>query len=91
MGSYVDSRTRLIQGNDINVGVYSLRQGFRNFGDFLGPPIISHLFSEPVTAVEVGIERRPPVLLVVGSILHLVKGGDGVWGAGSRLRVKNSK
>ncbi len=65
--------------------MYSLREGFRNFGDFLGPPIISELFSESVTATDVGITPRPPSLLAVGSILHLVRSGDGVWGAGIRF------
>ncbi|MEI8213213.1 MAG: polysaccharide pyruvyl transferase family protein [Planctomycetota bacterium] len=69
----------------MRVGVYSLRDGFRNFGDFIGPPIVSEFFSEPVIAADAGLVTRSPVLVAVGSILHLVQSGDGVWGAGTRF------
>lgn len=69
----------------LRVGVYSLREGFRNFGDFLGPRVIEDLFSESVVAVDVGVSPRGPCLVSVGSIMHLAHSGDGVWGSGIRF------
>lgn len=75
-----------VQIGALRVGVYSLREGFRNFGDFLGPKVIESLFSESVVATDLGASStRGPCLLSVGSILHLVRTGDGVWGAGIRF------
>lgn len=80
----------MVKGNPVHVGalrvgVYSLREGFRNFGDFLGPKVIAELFSESVVATDVGLPSRAPCLLSVGSIMHLARPGDGVWGSGIRF------
>lgn len=58
-----------------------------NFGDLLGPMVVGLLLAR-----EGGDPRTPPTrrLLAVGSILHLARTGDVVWGAGRNGRIGDS-
>ena len=51
----------------------------RNFGDLLGPQIVSRLLERNGIAAGTPPARR---LLTVGSVLHLAHAGDVVWGSG---------
>jgi pyruvyltransferase len=50
----------------------------RNVGDLLGPVVVGGL----VRALDLPVASAPRRLLAVGSILHLARDGDVVWGAG---------
>ena len=53
-----------------------------NFGDLLGPEIVARI------ARSRGLEERPELrrILTVGSILHLARPGDVVWGSGANVK-----
>lgn len=50
-----------------------------NFGDQLAPIVVRHL-----TGREVRYSESPGKLLATGSILHMARSGDHVWGSGLR-------
>lgn len=63
-----------------------------NFGDILGPLIVSRLaalYKLPYDAGENGQPQRR--LLTVGSILHLAQEGDVIWGSGRNGKVPDSR
>lgn len=51
----------------------------RNFGDLLGPLIVPLLLQQQRLPASTAPNRR---LLTIGSILHLARAGDVVWGSG---------
>ena len=53
-----------------------------NFGDLLGPAVVSAL------AASLPAARRAHRLLAVGSILHFARDGDVVWGSGVNGKVR---
>jgi pyruvyltransferase len=55
----------------------------RNFGDLLGPVIVSELVA--LLGLGPAVERRR--LLAVGSVLHFGRPGDVVWGAGRNAKA----
>jgi pyruvyltransferase len=62
----------------------------RNFGDLLGPLVVAGLAGAPVRAVRTDQDLDQAVgvrLLSVGSILHLARDGDVVWGSGVNGKV----
>lgn len=63
----------------------SVRRKINNFGDLLGPPIVSSLVREAIT--NRGPRRR---LFTVGSVLHLAQTDDVVWGSGRNGKVAPS-
>jgi pyruvyltransferase len=68
----------------LRVAIYNHAERFPNFGDLLAPMIIEGILGQSVHTWDVGTPSRPSALLSVGSILHLAKSGDGVWGSGAR-------
>lgn len=61
----------------------------QNFGDTLTPFVLEYLTGKPVEPAERGDSKK---LLAIGSIIHLAKAGDVVWGSGSnRLRLLNGR
>lgn len=74
---YWDPRADVTRG----VGPVRLRLGKRrqNFGDLLGPAVVSAL--TPV-GFELGALSASRRLVTVGSIMHFVREGDLVWGTG---------
>jgi pyruvyltransferase len=60
-----------------------LRARVDNFGDLLGPLLVNRIVDE------LGLEppRTDSRLVSVGSILHLTKPGDVVWGTGANAKV----
>lgn len=54
-----------------------------NFGDLLGPILVREL----VTRLGLGRARARRRLLAVGSVLHLARPGDVVWGAGRNAKA----
>lgn len=69
----------------MRVAIYNHSGKFRNFGDLLTPLIVERIFGESVRVLDVADGGRATALLAVGSILHLAKSGDGVWGSGARF------
>lgn len=59
---------------------------YNNFGDLLGPQIVSDLASA-LPAQKAGRKAR---LLAVGSILHFARTGDTIWGIGLNGKVPTS-
>lgn len=57
----------------------------KNFGDTLTPFLVEYFTGRKVELVNRGDREK---LLAVGSILHLVKEGDVVWGTGLNRRMK---
>lgn len=56
-----------------------MRRPVNNFGDLLGPLIVSRLMAQ------LGLDPeavRPARLLTVGSVLHWAQDGDVIWGSG---------
>ena len=60
-----------------------LRRRVRNFGDLLGPIIVRRILEER-SLMNPSTERR---LLTVGSILHMARTGDVVWGSGRNGKI----
>ena len=62
-----------------------VRRRVNNFGDLIGPLIVESLIGEKVSRVGSPGRRRPGRrLLTVGSIVHLARDRDVVWGSGAR-------
>jgi pyruvyltransferase len=62
-----------------------VRRRVNNFGDLIGPMIVESLIEKKVSRVGSRARRHPGRrLLTVGSILHLARDGDTVWGSGAR-------
>lgn len=63
-------------------GFRRLREGerMRNFGDEIGPLVLKWLLGS--RAVSSGGDARTRRLLTVGSIVHLARDGDTLWGTG---------
>jgi pyruvyltransferase len=65
-----------------------VRRRVNNFGDLIGPMIVESLIKQKVSRVGSRGRRHPGRrLLTVGSILHLARDGDIVWGSGARGAV----
>ena len=64
-----------------------LERPVNNFGDLLGPLIVERLLCQFGLVNDRSDGRR---LLVVGSILHLARTGDVVWGGGRNGKVAES-
>lgn len=56
-----------------------------NFGDLLGPAIADRLLKDEGISDRSDVIRR---LLTVGSILHLARDGDSVWGSGVNGKLR---
>jgi pyruvyltransferase len=56
-----------------------ITQRANNFGDLLGPEVVRWLLSSRDVTASPGERRR---LLTVGSVMHLARPGDVVWGTG---------
>ncbi len=56
-----------------------------NFGDLLGPWLVDQIRAETVAGAGTAAGRRR--LLTVGSILHMARDGDTVWGTGANGRA----
>lgn len=64
-----------------------LRRHVRNFGDLLGPIIVDRILrSRSLTN-----PRTEQRLLTVGSILHLARTGDVVWGSGRNGKIRQER
>lgn len=63
-------------------GFRRLREGdrMRNFGDEIGPLVLKWLLGS--RAVQAGGDPRTRRILTVGSIVHLARNGDTLWGTG---------
>jgi pyruvyltransferase len=56
-----------------------------NFGDLLGPLIVGRILS--MQGIDVSQAVRDRRLLTIGSILHLARNGDVIWGTGVNGKV----
>lgn len=70
--------------------VLPLQRRVNNFGDLVGPLIVSRLLEQAGVRNEEG-DVTSARLLTVGSILHLARDGDVVWGTGRNGKVPEEK
>lgn len=59
-----------------------------NFGDLLGPALVSRLVAEQGLE-RAAIRQRTPRLVAIGSIIHFAADGDVIWGSGINGKVSD--
>lgn len=65
-----------------------LMKPVNNFGDLLAPIVVGGLLGQQVSTTGEGKNRR---LFSIGSVLHIAKDGDVVWGAGRNGRFGHDR
>lgn len=84
---YFNPRRRVLRGR---VGrLVPLRRPVNNFGDLLGPIVVDSVLRNAGLRIDAEVSH-PSRLLTVGSILHLARSGDVVWGSGRNGKVRES-